>query len=98
MPTIKITRHYTLPRSREDRGRREVERLAYESEDWRMPVEWAAEELRNAGCTRHNWGPRFMTEEPKITDFSRGEEMTATAELDGFTTEQLHAIISDLNS
>lgn len=98
MPTIKITRHYTLPRSREDRGRSTVAPLNWDADDWRTPAEWAADELRDAGCTRHNWGPRFVTEEPKITDFSRGEEMTATAVLDGFTDAQIQAIISDLNS
>lgn len=92
--TIKIARTYTLPSSREGRGRPEVERLAYDADDYRTPVEWAAEELSNAGCTRHNRGPLFATEEPKITDFDRGEEMTATGTLEGFTVEQLDEIVA----
>ncbi|MFD9867480.1 hypothetical protein ACFXI8_23650 [Streptomyces niveus] len=50
-------------------------------------AEWAVRELQNAGCTRDISGG-YVTEEPKITDFSRGEEMTATAELVGFTAAQ----------
>lgn len=96
--TIKVTRTYSLPTTREGGGRPHVERLAYDPDDWRTPVEWAAEELSNAGCTRHNWGPRFMTEEAKITDFARGEEMEAVAEVDGATPEQLAKIIRELES
>jgi hypothetical protein len=89
---IKITRTYTLPHSREGRGRPAVEEITYDSDDYRTPVQWAAEELRNAGCTRHDRGSQYVTEEPKITDFGRGEEMTAEAELTGFTDDQFAAV------
>lgn len=100
MPSIKITRTYTLPSTRtsEGRGRVRTEPLTYDTDDWRTPVEWAAEELANAGCTRHNWGPRFMAEEPKITDYSRGEEMEAMAELHGFTDDETAQIIAALGN
>lgn len=96
--TIKIIRTYTLPTTREGGGRLRVERLAYDPDDWRTPVEWAAQELSDAGCTRHNWGPQFMSEEPKITDVGRGEEMEAVAEVGGATPEQLAEIIRELES
>ncbi|MGW6602258.1 hypothetical protein [Streptomyces sp. NPDC055036] len=97
-PEIKITRHYTLPQDTEDydperetapdartKGIRRVERLVWDELD---PVaEWAAQELQNAGCIRDN-GRGYSTEERKITDYTRGQEMTATAELIGFTNEQ----------
>ncbi len=89
MPHIKITRTYTLPHSREGRGRPEVESLTYNQDDYRTVEEWAAEVLTDAETTRHNRGAVYITEEPKITDFRRGEEMTATAELSGFTVDQL---------
>lgn len=89
MPHIKITRTYTLPHSREGRGRPEVESLTYNQDDYRTADEWAAEVLTDAGITHHNWGAVYITEEPKITDFGRGEEMTATGELSGFTDNQL---------
>ncbi len=92
MPRIKITRTYTLPHSREGRGRPEVESDTYDADDWRTVQEWAADTLRDAGCTRHSWGPRYITEEPKITDFARGEEVTAMAELSDFTDTQLMSI------
>lgn len=89
MPSIKITRMYTLPSSREGRGRREVETHTYDVDDYRTVAQWAVETLTDAGATRHNWGPVYITEEPKITDFGRGEEMTKSAELSGFTDGQL---------
>lgn len=98
MPTIKITRNYTLPatRAREGRGRTETRTVHYYADDWRTPVEWATEELTDAGCTRHNWGARFMSEEPKITDHARDEHMDVTAELSDFTDDQRAEIITAL--
>ncbi|MEO3852591.1 hypothetical protein ABGB09_34075 [Streptomyces sp. B8F3] len=94
---IKFTRSYTLPNSREGRGRTEIERLVYEKPHWLTPADWVVKELRNAGCTRYNNHDRYVGEQPKITDFSRGEEMTVTADLVGFTQEQAAAIASELN-
>lgn len=93
---IIIRRTYTLPNSREGRGKVRAETLVYDADDWRTPVEWAAETLKDAGCTRCNRGDQYVTEERKITDFSRGEEMTATATLEGFTTVQLQGVYGAL--
>ncbi|WP_432040858.1 hypothetical protein [Streptomyces chartreusis] len=95
---VQITRTYTLPQSREGRGRIEVERLTYEEPHWQTPAEWTADVLRDAGCTQHNFGDRYVTEEPKITDFRRGEEMTAIAELDGFTGAQARETFEALST
>jgi hypothetical protein len=88
---IKIHRSYTLPQSREDRGRIEMERLEFDPEVGDTAVEWAVEALRNAGCTRDNV-TNYITEEPKVTDFSRGEEMTASARLYGFAEDEERAV------
>lgn len=87
-PTVRIIRAYTLPNSREGRGRPRVEELVYEEENWQTVEEWAVEQLQDAGCTRDAGTSRYETEEPKIVDYSRGEEMTATALLKNFTYEQ----------
>lgn len=97
-PAIKITRTYTLPTTREGGGRPRTEELTYDPADYRTPVEWAAEELSNAGITRHNWGAEFITEEPKITSYATGEQMTATAALSGFTADQMRDVVTALEN
>jgi hypothetical protein len=91
-PTIVIRRTYTLPESREGQGRAEVEREQYDADDYRAVPQWAAETLANAGVTRHNRGAQYVTEEPKVTDSSRGEEMTATGEVLGIAEEDAREI------
>ena len=98
MYKIKILRTYTLPSSRENRGRTGNEPHTYDPDDWQTVTEWTAGVLRDAGCTRYSHGHEFVTEEAKITDFARGEEMTATAHLTGFTPEEITVITTLLQS
>lgn len=91
-PEIRISRHYTLPQSREGRGRARSEGLAFKDSGADDAAQWAAGELSDAGCTRRSRNVEYCTEEPKITDFSRGEEMTAVATLVGFTDKQLSTV------
>ena len=95
LPIIKVARHYTLPHSREERGILRTETLVYE-DCGDTAEEWAVNILRDAGCTRHNWGADYITEEPKITNVSEGEEMTATATLLNFTSEQWNRVQNQL--
>ncbi|WP_181785663.1 hypothetical protein [Streptomyces phytophilus] len=74
-----------------------VERLTYEEPRWLTPADWAVKELRDAGCTRYGHDGRYVGEESKITDFSRGEEMIVAAEPTGFTPEQAAAIADELD-
>ncbi|MFE4863227.1 hypothetical protein, partial [Streptomyces sp. NPDC056670] len=92
------TKPRTLPTRREGRGRVRVEPFAYDGDGGQSPHEWAAEMLSNAGCTRHNRGTQYVTEEPKITDFARGEETTATGEVTGLTPDQAARLFETMES
>jgi hypothetical protein len=96
MYEIKVTRTYTLPRNREGRGVVLVVSEKYDPDLYDSPIEWAGEALQCVDCTRHNWGNQFVKEEPTITDYSRGEEMTAIAELMGFTQDELIEVIQSM--
>ncbi|MFJ4902937.1 hypothetical protein [Streptomyces sp. NPDC088727] len=95
--TVKITYSSTLPHSHEGRGRIQVGEFKYDAEECgESPHEWAAEMLSNAGCTRHNRGARYVTEEPKITDFARGEETTATGVVTGLNDDQVVQLLKKM--
>ncbi len=91
-PTVKIMRVYTLPGTREGGGRRVIELLPYDEELGETVADWTAGQLADAGCTRHNFGPRYMAEETMTTDYRRGEEMDTTAELLHYDADQLSAV------
>ncbi|MFE6000417.1 hypothetical protein ACFQ6C_26710 [Streptomyces sp. NPDC056454] len=86
---VKITHTSTLPESREGRGVVRVKTLTYDGDAGQSPHEWAAEMLNDAGCTRHNSGAQYVTKEPKVTDYARGEETTSVGEVTGLNDDQV---------